>query len=112
MPLEIVNYITAPDARGKFVTLVSREDSDDGIILFSDFTQDFQHADIVRRWRATAPAALAANHKVTGGGWWRMENATLVLYGQSSAYGRFDPAWIRSRLKAGSVLTESRVDVL
>ena len=31
--------------------------------------------------------------KIAGGGWFRLEGKMLLLYGQSRAYGKFDPGW-------------------
>ncbi len=113
MPLEIVSYVTNPGAGGKFVVLVPRGGDDGGALLFSDFTRDFQHADIVRRWeKARGVSASSSGRAISGGGWWRMEGTRLILYGQSAAYGRFDPVWVRARLEAGTVMAESRIDVL
>lgn len=110
--LTISNYIKSPDSGGKFVVIVSRDDPDFGVIVFSDFTRDFQHRDIVRRWEAGRKATVTASGlRMAGGGWWKLEGGLLVVYGQSAAYGRFDPAWLRARLQPGMVLNETRIDI-
>lgn len=112
MPLGIVNYILHPSSGGKFVVLRDESDSDSGVVVFSDFTRDFQHHDIVVRWQERNGVAVeGAGFRVAGGGWWKLEGDLLVLYGQSAAYGRFDPVWLRSLLVPGTILTESRIDV-
>lgn len=112
MPVDVVNYAKSQKAGGKFVVFQRRDDGDSGLMLFSDFNQDFQHADIVRRWRrATGTTPDDDRFRVAGGGWWKVEGDMLVLYGQSAAYGRFDPEWVRGRLTAGAVFHEARIDV-
>lgn len=113
MSLEIVSYVTNPGSGGKFVVLVVQDDPESGIMLFSDFTRDFQHHDIVRRWEQARGASVeSSGYRVSGGGWWRLEDGMLILYGQSAAYGRFDPNWVRPRVTAGTIMTENRIDVL
>ncbi len=113
MTADIVNYAASREAGGKFVVLVAQDAPENGILLFSDFTKDFQHVDILRRWERTEKkSASAAGHRTAGGGWWRFEGETLVLYGRSAAFGRFDAEWVRSRLRAGTVMGERSVDVL
>lgn len=113
MAVDIVSYAASRGAGGKFVVLVAESDPDAGVMVFSDFTRDFQHVDIVRRWeRAGGKSVSASGYRVAGGGWWRFEGETLVVYGRSAAFGRFDPEWARSRLRAGTVMGESRIDVL
>ena len=110
--LTVCSYIKNPGSGGKFVVIVSREDPDSGVAVFSDFTRDFQHRDIVARWEAGRKATVAASGmRLAGGGWWKLEGDLLVVYGQSAAYGRFDPAWLRERMRPGMVLNESRIDV-
>lgn len=113
MPINVINYAKSIQAGGKFVVLRRRADADFGVILFSDFTQDFQHADIVRRWqRATGTSPQEAGCHIAGGGWWKMEEGgVLVLYGQSAAYGRFDRGWLKGRLPTEQIFHESRIDV-
>lgn len=112
MPVTVCSYIRTAGQGGKFIVLQEQADPDSGILVFSDFTRDFQHYDILMRWQqgrgATAPAA---GLRVAGGGWWKMEGDMLVVYGQSAAYGRFDPDWVRERLQPGMLLTEARIDV-
>lgn len=108
----VCNYIRNPGSGGKFVVLVSRDDTESGVAVFSDFSRDFQHRDIVDRWEAGRKATVAASGlRMAGGGWWKLEDDLLVVYGQSAAYGRFDPAWLRARLRPGMVMSETRVDV-
>ena len=110
--LTVCNHIKSAGTGGKFVILVSATDAGDGVLVLSDFTRDFQHRDIVARWERGAGASVAASGlRIAGGGWWKMEGDTLVLYGQSAAYGRFDPDWLRQRLTPGTVLQERTVEV-
>lgn len=113
MAATVFSYIVNPGAGGKFVVMLRREDAGAGALVFSDFTRDFQHSDIVGRWRLDQRLTPeAAGYRVAGGGWWKYENPDfLVLYGQSAAYGRFDAGWVRSRLQAGMVGGETRLDV-
>lgn len=113
MPVTVCNYIREPASGGKFVVLRPRTADDSGIVVFSDFTLDFQHRDIVSRWESRNKATLAAsNMTVAGGGWWKYDDGgTLVLYGQSAAYGRFDPLWMRTHLRPGMVRHEKDIDV-
>lgn len=112
MAITVANYIVDPGIGGKFVVLALRDDPAEGMVLFSDFSRDFQHHDIVRRWEEGHKASVhAAGYRVAGGGWWKLEGDMLVLYGQSAAYGRFDPTWVRERLQPGMVLHEARLDV-
>ena len=113
MPIAISNFIIKPDAGGKFVVMVSAAKDGPAVLAFSDFSRDFQHHDIVQRWlRGHNNASFAdLGMRVAGGGWWKLEGDLLVVYGQSAAYGRFDPAWLRERLRPGMVLNESRIDV-
>lgn len=112
MPVKVVNYARNQQGGGKFVVLVNRDDGDSGLALFSDFTRDFQHADIVRRWRQSENASPEqAGLRIAGGGWWKVEDGILILYGQSAAYGRFDPDWLRSRIVPGTVFHEAKIDV-
>lgn len=112
MAFEVVNYARVQNAGGKFVVLQSRDDAGSGLLLVSDFTRDFQHADIVRRWRTAAGRSPEeAGHRIAGGGWWKVEGDQLIFYGQSAAYGRFEPEWLRERVKAGTVFGETRIDV-
>lgn len=113
MPVTVCNFVKNAGQGGKFIVLLEEADSDAGIIVFSDFTLDFQHNDILARWRrgrgGETPAALG--FRLAGGGWWKMEGDMLVVYGQSAAFGRFEPAWVRARLRPGMFLTEATVDV-
>lgn len=127
MPVVVANFIRNPHAGGKFVILRSRmkgegkgegegggdEDEDDGVVLFSDFTRDSQHVDLVRRWETGNKTTLAAaGLKPCGGGWWKYETPSLlVLYGRSAAFGRFDAAWLRDCLTPGMVGAETRLEV-
>ena len=113
MPFAICNYAGDRKLGGKFVVLLSREDPDDGILVLSDFSRDFQHRDIVMRWESsTGRSVSVAGLKVAGGGWWKYEMPDqLIVYGQSAAYGRFDPSWLRERLVPGAVFGEERIDV-
>ncbi len=112
MPATVCSYVKTSGSGGKFIVLVNRDDPDSGVIVFSDFTLDFQHYDILARWRQTNNTTLdASNLSVAGGGWWKIEDAMLILYGQSAAFGRFDPAWVRERLSPGMFLTETKIDV-
>jgi hypothetical protein len=110
--MTVRNYVKSSGSGGKFIVLANRSDPDDGVIVFSDFTLDFQHHDILMRWQQTNKTTPEASGlSVAGGGWWTLENGMLILYGQSAAYGRFDPAWVRERLAPGMFLTETRIDV-
>lgn len=112
MPLVVCDYIASVASGGKFVLLVPRDGGDGGVAAFSDFSRDFQHRDIVSRWERGRGATVAASGmRVAGGGWWKYENDLLILYGQSAAYGRFDPAWLRERLRPGMVRHERAIDV-
>ncbi len=113
MPVTVCNYVKSAQSGGKFIALRDQADPDSGILVFSDFTRDFQHHDILMRWQKSRGVATpqAAGLAVAGGGWWKLEGDMLVIYGQSAAYGRFEPAWIRERLKPGDFLTETRIDV-
>lgn len=113
MTATVTTFIRDAGAGGKFVVLAPTGSEEGGYVVFSDFTRDFQHHDIVRRFERTHRTPLAsAGLRVAGGGWWRFENGdTLILYGQSAAYGRFDPAWLRANLAAGMVGNEKRLDV-
>lgn len=113
MGLTVVNFIRNPDVGGKFVVLLPRAGGDDGMLVLSDFHRDFQHVDIVARWEVTHHATLAAaGLRVAGGGWWKYEGGgLLVLYGQSAAYGRFDPAWLRPRVAPGMIGHEEKIYV-
>lgn len=112
MALTVANYIASAGAGGKFVVLVDAKDAEDGVLALSDFTKDFQHADIVRRWeRANKTSVAEAGYRVDGGGWWKIEGGLLILYGQSAAYGRFRPDWLRPKIQAGMVANETAVDV-
>lgn len=113
MPVVVANFIRVPHAGGKFVVLRPGEGEEDGIILFSDFTRDSQHFDIVRRWEAGAGTSIAAaGLRTAGGGWWKYETPSLlVLYGRSAAFGRFDAAWVRDNLRPGMTGTETRLEV-
>ena len=101
MPATVVDYSRNKQAGGKFVVLVSAVRPDDGLVLFSDFSLDSQHADIVRRWERTHSTSVhAGGWRVRGGGWWRMAaDGVLELYGRSAAYGPFDPDWIAANLR-------------
>lgn len=112
MPAVVCNFIVNPGAGGKFVVL-TKKGGDDGVIIFSDFTRDFMHRDIVDRWKRERGGGHGADGLVvSGGGWWRFENeGLLVLYGRSAAYGRFDPEWVRNMLRPGMVMRETRIDV-
>lgn len=103
MSITIFDFSRQTAAKGKFVVLRTVKEAGDGIVLFSDFSQDSQHVDILRRWERTHSTSLAAAGMVTaGGGWWKKVGATtLVLYGSSAAFGRFDRAWLRQRLTPG-----------
>lgn len=112
MPVTVCNYIRQVGSGGKFVVLRPKGADDPGIVVFSDFSQDFQHRYIVERWERDNKTSLAgAGLVVAGGGWWIYKEPMLVLYGQSAAYGRFDPAWLRERLSAGMVLNETLLDI-
>lgn len=113
MPVTVRNYIRDAARGGKFVVLVRDDDPAAGGVVFSDFTRDFQHYDIVRRWETEAKTTVAQSDlRVAGGGWWKYEGTdTLVVYGQSAAYGRFEPSWLRERLLPGMLLREKSVDV-
>ena len=113
MPVSICNFIRNPRAGGKFVIMAPCGGDDGGIIVLSDFSRDFQHSGIVARWEESRKSTLAGEGlRVMGGGWWKFEDTdTLVFYGQSAAYGRFDPRWLRERLSPGMILTEKRIDV-
>lgn len=113
MPVEVRNYSRGVASGGKFVVLESDAGEVDGLVLFSDFTLDFQHRDIVRRWEAATGQTVAqAGLRVRGGGWWRMEGDCLVLYGQSAAYGKFDAAWLEAALRPGMVAAETRIAII
>lgn len=110
--MTVRNYAKTPGSGGKFIVLVRKDAPEDGELVFSDFTLDFQHHDILMRWQRTNGAtAEAAGLRVAGGGWWKLEDGMLILYGQSAAYGRFDPSWIRGRLAPGMFMTETEIDV-
>lgn len=112
MPTTVCNYILNADSGGKFVVIVSPDESDSGIVAFSDFSRDFQHRDIVRRWEKAVGATLAGQgRRVAGGGWWKYEGDMLILYGQSADFGRFDPQWLRERLRPGMIHRETSIDV-
>lgn len=112
MPVEVCNYSRSTLGGGKFVVLVPNADAAGGLVLFSDFSRDFQHRDIVRRWETAAGRTVSqAGLRVRGGGWWKMESDCLVLYGRSAAYGRFDPAWLAAALRPGMFGTEARIEV-
>lgn len=112
MPVEVCNYSRGVAGGGKFVVLMPQADATDGVVLFSDFTRDFQHRDIVRRWETAAGRTVSqAGMRVRGGGWWKMERDCLVLYGRSAAYGRFDPAWLAAALQPGMFRSEARIDI-
>lgn len=111
MPVTVCNYIINKASGGKFVVLVP-DGEGDGVVALSDFSRDFQHRDIVRRWEKASGGALPEKGmRVAGGGWWKYEGDLLILYGQSADYGRFDPVWVRERLKPGMVDCETKIDV-
>lgn len=113
MPMTVVNYVKTPQAKGKFILLRKPDDEQRGILVFSDFTLDSQHYDILSRWQRTNNTTLAdSGLSVRGGGWWRVEDSKLILYGQSAAFGRFDSVWVRDRMRPGMFMTETGVDVL
>ena len=111
MPLQVLNFVQTRSAGGKFVVLKKCDDPERGLILFSDFSRDSQHADIVRRWEKTSHTTLAASGlKTFGGGWWAMgDGGILKLYGQSAAYGHFDRIWVGKHLRSGSVFNEEKI---
>lgn len=112
MPATVRNFARSAGAGGKFIVLRKKDNPDDGIVVFSDFTRDFQHYDILVRWRQTGGTTLESSGlRVDGGGWWKTEGSVLVVYGQSAAYGRFDPSWLRPRLLPGMLFAETAVDV-
>ena len=112
MPVTVCSFIKVTNSGGKFIVLRDPDNDDNGIVVLSDFMRDFQHRDILSRWReANKTTPEKSGLRVAGGGWWKLENALLVLYGQSAAYGRFDPQWLRQHIQPGSVLTESAIDV-
>lgn len=112
MPVTVLNYIRNPGMGGKFILLLDKTDPDSGLAVFSDFSRDFQHHDILMRWQETHRTTLAQSpFRIAGGGWWKAEGGRLVVYGQSAAYGRFDPDWLRPRLLPGMVLHETEIDV-
>ena len=113
MPVIVANYILNLSAGGKFVVLMSLNDSDAGVLVLSDFSRDFQHRDIVRRWENGRKSSLAAEGlRVAGGGWWKyQDDSILVLHGRSIDYGRFNPVWLKKNLVPGMVGREIRIDV-
>lgn len=112
MPAIVCNYAKTYGSGGKFIVLLRQDDPESGVLVFSDFTLDFQHHDILMRWqRANRTTLPAAGLSMAGGGWWKLEDGMLILYGRSAAYGRFDPVWVRERLAPGMFLTETKIDV-
>lgn len=112
MPVTVVNFVRRVDAGGKFVLLRSRTDPDAGVLAFSDFTRDSQHRDIVDRWRSVLDAGGAGtDFRPSGGGWWKFDSneGTLLLYGQSAAYGRYQREWLEDHLPRGPVMGETRL---
>jgi hypothetical protein len=111
MSITVFDFSRQAAAKGKFVVLRKTKGAGDGIVLFSDFSQDSQHVDILRRWERTHSTSLAAAGMVTaGGGWWkRIGTTTIVLYGSSAAFGRFDRAWLRERLTPADVPSVSEI---
>ena len=97
---------------GKFVILRTSADPESGMALFSDFSLDSQHRDIVARWERSAAAGLAEGgfrFRVAGGGWWRLDGPELSLFGSSARYGGFDRGWLKARLTPGQVFGETRI---
>ncbi len=110
MAATVVNYVRNRGAGGKFVIILPRGEKSDGIVVFSDFSQDSQHASIVRRWNLTC--SPLSGYIVAGGGWWKWQAPdTLVLYGGSAAYGCYNPRWLKTHLAPGDVFTESAIVV-
>ncbi|MDR0361637.1 MAG: hypothetical protein LBJ46_02975 [Planctomycetota bacterium] len=111
MAVIVRNFSRSPRAGGKFVVLRRRDDPDEGIAAFSDFTLDTQHADIVRRLgSAMGMSPAESGWRVDGGGWWKLEDGRILrLYGRSAAYGVYDSAWLRGALRAGTVMGEQTV---
>lgn len=111
MAVEIINYTKNRNAGGKFVVLVEGGDAESGLVLFSDFSRDSQHAHIVRRWERDAGKTMAAaGYRTAGGGWWKLlGGGALKLFGGSAAYGAFNPGWLRKNLPVGSAFGENTV---
>lgn len=112
MPITVCNYVKNVAAGGKFVALAFRDAREGSIVVFSDFSRDSQHRHIVSRWEKGRGATLpASGMRVAGGGWWKLEEGILILYGQSVDYGPFDREWLRERLRPGMVFHETDVEI-
>ncbi len=110
MPVTVHNFVRSTASGGKFVVLKNTRDGESGAFLISDFSVDSQHMDIVRRFeRGTGLSLRDHGLAVRGGGWWKLDDGRLVLYGRSAAYGRFDPDWLRDRLEPGTVTGERTI---
>ncbi len=103
--MTVLDFSRQTAAKGKFVVLRYPNRDRDGIVLFSDFSQDSQHVDILRRWEITHSTSLAAaGLTIAGGGWWIKAGAgTLVLYGSSAAFGRFNRDLLRHELTPDAI---------
>lgn len=91
-----------PERRGKFLQIVEGGDAE--VLVLSPYGLSKYHAQILERYCAengiegrylrTPEYYLAdgAGIEVVGGGHWRIDdrNRQLLLYGESTAYGRFD----------------------
>ncbi|MCC8190678.1 MAG: hypothetical protein LIP77_08600 [Planctomycetes bacterium] len=109
MGITVCNYSQDVRVGGKFVVIQPLV-GDDGVVAFSDILRDDQHRDIVARWRQSGrPGCPEGRIQVAGGGWWRLTDEVLVLYGQSMAYGRYDRAWLQNRLSPGQVFHERAI---
>lgn len=110
MPVEVRNYVRQIAAGGKFVVLEATDGGRNDLFLISDFSRDGQHMDIVRRWeRAEGKTVSEARLQVQGGGWWKQTGDTLMLYGRSAAYGRYDTGWVERHILPGMVGTETNI---
>lgn len=101
-----------PVRQGKFLQLL--EDGENETLVLSPYGLSKFHAQILERYcllndldgrflrKPEYYAALGADIEVFGGGHWKIDDLSLrlELYGESTAYGRFDPDGLAERIGA------------
>ena len=120
-----IKKIRVPQQRGgKFVQIVNAINQKEHLVLAPREYMTY-HANIVERFCASNRIAGSYNVKrdffrindpewaIAGGGIFEMDDEmkSLKLYGESAAYGPFDPSGLEERIRASGQLTDYNIIV-